>query len=100
MFDSLLSPCDRDVLTRKPAREDIHARGVGEFFDVLEDRDVGPVSREDATTIRIAFTHPRDTAAGHGLHGEVQAADPGEQRSDRQPHGINPPASTRIGVAS
>jgi hypothetical protein len=83
MFDSFLLSRDRDVLTRKPAREDIHARGVGECFDVLEDRDVGPMSREDAAAIRIALTHPRDTAAGHGLHGEVQATDPREQRSDR-----------------
>jgi hypothetical protein len=79
-------------LAREPPYENVHARGFGECFNVFEDGNALPVTPENAAAIWIALTKPRDTAAGHGFNGEIKATDPREQRSDRQPHGINLPS--------
>jgi hypothetical protein len=69
-------------LTRKSSREDIDPRRIFELFDVLEDRDVRPMAREDAATVWIALTKPRDLSSCHGLDRKIEASDSREQRAD------------------
>jgi hypothetical protein len=82
MFNSFPFSCTGDVLTGESSREDIDPRRIFELFDVLEDRDVRPMAREDAATVWIALAHPRDLSSCHSFDRKIEASNPGKQRAD------------------
>ena len=67
-------------LTREPPGEDVHLRGAfPEFVYVVEDRDVRPVFREHALTVRVTLAEPRGAEVPRHFQPEVNPTDACEE---------------------
>lgn len=101
-------PRSGDVLAREPAAHDIDSRWLDNVAHVLVELRLRPVFREHCGGERVALGVPHDCPARDGLDGQVEAADPREQRADLHPTTLRPgptwsteqpPSEHRVGDA-